>query len=120
MSKILVVDDSLTIRNLVKSLFEATGADVETAEYGVEGLEVFANQCPDLVIADVNMPRLNGVQMIEAIRQGNGDSAVPIVVLTTETSAEYKVILREAGASAWVAKPYNDDILLQVVGQFLH
>lgn len=120
MSKILVVDDSPTMRNLVKSLFESTGVEVETACDGAEGLQTFAMQSPDLVIADINMPRINGVQMIEAIRQGDKDSAVPIVVLTTETSEEYKVILRKAGASAWVAKPYQDDVLLQVVQQFLH
>lgn len=115
MPKILVVDDSPTMRNLVQSALEVDGHFVTTAEDGQDGLEKFGEMKPDLIVADVNMPRLNGIEMITAIRRHTNNSKVPVVVLTTETSEDMKGKIRDAGANAWIAKPFEDDVLCNVV-----
>lgn len=116
--KVLIVDDSPTMRNLVTLLLNKANFEVESAADGVEGLAKFSNFEADVVIADINMPRMNGYQMMAAIRSGSVRNKVPIVALTTETSEVAKSQMKDAGASAWVAKPYDDDVLIKVVRQF--
>lgn len=120
MKKILVVDDSPTMRNLVKSLVETKGYAADTAENGAQGVEVFEKMHPDLVIADINMPVMNGIDMIKALRTKQERATVPVIVLTTETSPTIKQKLRDVGASAWIAKPYDDSVLIDMVASFLN
>ena len=117
MTKILIVDDSPTMRGLVQLALENDGHTFATAEDGIDGLEKFSAFSPDLVIADINMPRLGGIEMIEGIRKLKSKTEVPIVVLTTETSKELKEKIREAGANSWVAKPFDDEVLSNLVRQ---
>ena len=117
MTKILIVDDSPTMRGLVQSALTKDGHTFATAEDGIDGLKKFDAFAPDIVIADINMPRLGGVEMIHAMRQQKSKKEVPIVVLTTETSSELKNKIREAGANSWVAKPFDDEVLCNLVRQ---
>ena len=116
-TKILIVDDSPTMRGLVQSALTKDGHTFATAEDGIDGLKKFDAFAPDIVIADINMPRLGGVEMIHAMRQQKSKKEVPIVVLTTETSSELKNKIREAGANSWVAKPFDDEVLCNLVRQ---
>lgn len=118
MSKILIVDDSPTMRNLVQSALGVEGHSFETAENGQNGLERCDSFSPDLIISDINMPEMNGIEMITEIRRKTSKEQLPIVVLTTETSDDMKNKIREAGANAWIAKPFADDVLCNVVRQF--
>lgn len=120
MQKILIVDDSPTMRHLVQSLLETNGYETAMAENGAKALEQVAQSKPDLIIADVNMPVMNGIDMIRAVRDRHDKSCTPIIALTTETSQTTKDRLREVGASAWVAKPYSDDVLLKMLADFLN
>ena len=120
MKRVLIVDDSPTMRNLVKSLLETKGYVADTAENGAQGIEFFERMHPDLVIADVNMPIMNGIDMIKALPTKQTRSTVPVIVLTTETSPVIKQQLRDVGASAWVAKPYDDGVLTDMVAGFLN
>lgn len=90
MANILVVDDSPTMRNLVRRVLEADNHFVTEAYDGVVGLEQASSKAIDLVIADINMPRMSGYQMISGIRDTKAKSQLPIVVLTTETSEASK------------------------------
>lgn len=119
MPKILIVDDSPTMRGLVQSALKQDGFVFASAEDGVDGLEKFKAFGPDLVIADINMPRMDGVEMITEIRRLKSKSEVLILVLTTETSSELKDKIRTAGANSWVAKPFDDQVLRNVVNQML-
>lgn len=119
MANILVVDDSPTMRHLVRRLLEEDDHEVTEASDGVIGLEQAAKLPVDLVIADLNMPRMSGYQMISGIRDSKPKGQLPIVVLTTETSETSKAKMREAGASAWIAKPFDDDVLMKIINQFL-
>jgi len=118
MSKVLIVDDSPTMRNLVQSALRSEPYSFEFAEDGQQGLDSMGSFAPDIVIADINMPVMSGVVMISEIRKKHSKEQVPIVVLTTETSEEMKEKIRIAGANAWIAKPFADDVLCNVVRQF--
>lgn len=112
---ILAIDDSRTIRDLVTQALVGAGMQVETAVDGIEGVEVFGRGRFDVVITDLNMPRMNGFGVIEAIRGGEMNSQVPILVLTTENGADLKARARAIGATGWIVKPFDDSALVSVL-----
>lgn len=113
--RVLAIDDSRTIRDLVRRTLERAGLSCTTACDGVEGMERFRELRPDVVVTDVNMPRLDGFGVIEAIRRGERDSAVPILLLTTESAEALKARARAAGATGWIVKPFDDAALVAVL-----
>ena len=112
---VLAIDDSRTIRSLLRHAMEAAGFACTTAEDGEAGVECFGSLDPDVVITDLNMPRLDGFGVIERIRKGAHRRQVPIVVLTTESAAELKSRAKAAGASGWIVKPFEDAALVTLV-----
>ncbi|MBK6467263.1 MAG: response regulator [Rhodobacter sp.] len=113
--KVLAIDDSRTIRNLVRKAMEDAGFDCTTADDGLDGVERFAEVAPDVVITDINMPRMDGFGVIDAIRGGTANRTVPILVLTTESATELKARARTAGATGWIVKPFEDTAIVSVV-----
>jgi two-component system chemotaxis response regulator CheY len=113
--KVLAIDDSRTIRELLQQALGNAGFDVETANDGVHGVEVFQDANADVVITDINMPRMDGFGVIDAIRAGETNAKVPILVLTTESGAELKSRAREAGATGWIVKPFDDEGLISAL-----
>lgn len=107
--QILTVDDSPSMRMLLKAALVAQGYDIEVAEDGVEGLSRMEELRPDLLITDINMPRMDGFELIEAVRARDEFRSVPILVLSTEFSDEKKARAREAGATGWITKPFDAD-----------
>ena len=114
-TKILAVDDSRTMRNMVKSALTEAGFEVDLAEDGIEGLEQLELSDPDLVITDINMPRLDGFGMIEGVRARESFASLPILVLTTETGDQLKQRARAAGATGWIVKPFDPDKLVSAI-----
>lgn len=106
MTTILLVDDSTTIRNMLKATLQPMGYQILEAAGGRAGLEQVKQAKIDLVISDQNMPGLDGLGMVKAIREGTVNQNVPILVLTTETSDDMKTQFRAAGASGWMSKPF--------------
>jgi two-component system chemotaxis response regulator CheY len=88
--KVLAIDDSKTIRELLRSVMEEAGFDYTSAVDGVDGVERYAEVRPDIVITDINMPNMDGYGVIDAIRKGDIDNQVPILVLTTESGDKLK------------------------------
>ncbi len=112
MSKlILTVDDSATIRMLLKASLTAQGFRIESANDGEHGLERMHEVKPDLLITDINMPKMDGFELIEAVRKTSEFKGTPILVLSTEFSDEKKTRAREAGATGWITKPFDADRL---------
>ena len=112
MSKtILAVDDSISMRMLLGKALKERGFTVELAEDGVQGLERMEEVKPDLLITDINMPRMDGFGLIEAIRERDEFSSTQILVLTTEFSDEKKTRARLAGATGWITKPFDPERL---------
>lgn len=112
---VLAIDDSRTIRDMVRLTLEGAGMSVTLAEDGQHGVETFREGRFDAVITDINMPRLDGFGVIEAIRGGDRNRRVPILVLTTESGPDLKRRARESGATGWIVKPFDDSALVGVV-----
>ena len=120
MSKsILVVDDTRSMRKMVMTVLQAAGYSVEEAGDGAEALEKAQTRVFDLVVTDHNMPRMDGVTLVSALRKLPAYDDVALIVLSTETGPELKAKGREAGATGWMAKPFDPEKLLGFVGQFI-
>ncbi len=108
MAKILVVDDSSTVRNEVSGFLSSNGLEVITANDGKDGISKLKSN-PDikLILSDVNMPIMDGLTMAEKIRSELGNSSVNIIMLTTESSDAMKNRGKAAGVKGWIVKPFN-------------
>jgi two-component system chemotaxis response regulator CheY len=116
---ILVVDDSTAIRSLVCDTLVNAGFDVVEAEDGEDALQRAQRAHFDLVLSDQNMPRLDGLGMVRALRRLDQYRKVPILMLTTESSNEMTEQGRLAGATGWIVKPFDPHRLLHVVQRVL-
>lgn len=119
MTKILAVDDSKTMRGLIHQVLDRAGFSVDLAEDGVAGLEVLDRASPDLIITDINMPKMDGFEFMENVRKNDAFSAVPILVLTTESSKELKSRARSVGATGWIVKPFEEEKLLGAISMLV-
>jgi two-component system chemotaxis response regulator CheY len=119
-TRILTVDDSASMRALLNHALTSQGFDVSQAEDGEVALEWLALNEVDVVITDINMPRLDGFGLIEKLRQGNRHRDRPILVLTTESSEEKKARARSAGATGWIVKPFDPEKLVAAVRRVSH
>ena len=116
---ILIVDDSITIRQMVSFTLKGAGFSVVEAGDGQEGLERLADQRVDLIITDLNMPRLDGIGFVRALRGRPASKYTPVLMLTTESQESKRQEGRSAGATGWIVKPFHPDKLLQVIGKVL-
>ena len=116
---VLVVDDSVTIRQMVSFTLKQAGFSVVEAVDGQDALERLDANRVDLIVTDLNMPRLDGTGMIRRVRQRPATKSTPVVMLTTEAQESKRQEGRAAGASAWIVKPFHPDKLLHVIGKVL-
>ena len=117
MSKvILTVDDSRTMRDMLNLALVDAGFRVTQAVDGMHGLEVLlASETPDVIVTDINMPKLDGFGFIEGVRKDSRHRATPILVLTTESDGSKKDRTRQAGATGWIVKPFNPVKLIDAI-----
>ncbi|MBD3663219.1 response regulator [Sulfitobacter aestuariivivens] len=113
--EILAVDDSPTMRDVIRLALLPEGFDVHTAEDGVHGIEVLEGLQPDAIITDINMPRLDGFGFIDAVRGTDQHRTTPILVLTTEAAPQLKERARMAGATGWIVKPFDPAKLVKAL-----
>ncbi|NSX55482.1 response regulator [Parasulfitobacter algicola] len=105
---VLAVDDSRTMRDMISIALKQAGIEPTLAEDGEHGLEVLADMTPpDVIITDINMPKLDGFGFIDAVRKQNKHQGIPILVLTTESAETLKARARQAGATGWIVKPFD-------------
>jgi two-component system chemotaxis response regulator CheY len=112
---IMTVDDSATVRQMTGLVLRGAGYAVIEAVDGVDGLSKLAGQEMDLILTDLNMPNMDGLEFTRQIRKLPKYKFVPVVLLTTESQPEKKQEGKAAGATAWIVKPFNPDQLLAVV-----
>jgi two-component system chemotaxis response regulator CheY len=114
--KVIVIDDSQTIRDQVGTTLRQAGYDILEAVDGVDGEEAI-QRAPDasLVICDVNMPKRNGLELLELLRKDDRFKALPVVMLTTEGQPQLIERARKSGAKGWLVKPFKADLLLAAV-----
>ncbi|MEA3314457.1 MAG: response regulator [Campylobacterota bacterium] len=109
---ILFVDDSSVIRDMVESsLIELGYMHIQSADDGVEALALSSQDEYDFIITDINMPNMDGIELISRLRNSLDYMSTPIMVLTTEWSQEMKEKGREVGATSWIVKPFNTELL---------
>jgi two-component system chemotaxis response regulator CheY len=117
--RILAVDDSPSMRHMVGVTLRAAGYEVVEAADGDEALEYARGNSVDLVLADVNMPRMNGITLVAHLRTLPGYRLTPLLLLTTESSQQSKQQGKQAGATGWMLKPFHPDQLLATLDRVL-
>ena len=112
---VLAVDDSRTMRDMISLALKDDDFDVHLAEDGEHGLDVLGGIAPDVIITDINMPKLDGFGFIDAVREREATRHTPILVLTTESSPDLKARARDSGATGWIVKPFAQDKLIRAL-----
>ena len=116
---ILAVDDSASMRQMVNFTLKGAGYEVVQAVDGIEALEYARLHSVDLVLTDVNMPRMDGITLVKELRALPSYRYTPMLVLTTESSQDKKMQGKQAGATGWIVKPFNPDQLLATIARVL-
>jgi two-component system chemotaxis response regulator CheY len=116
---ILAVDDSASMRQMVRYTLESAGYKVLQASDGIEALQLARENNADLVLTDVNMPRMDGITLVRELRALETYKFVPMLVLTTESGSETKARGKQAGATGWIVKPFNPEQLLATIARVL-
>jgi len=112
---VLAVDDSRTMRDMLRLALTDAGFSAHLAEDGAHALEMLDRLEPDVIITDINMPRLDGFGLIGAVRARPSHETTPILVLTTESAPELKAKARTAGATGWIVKPFDPEKLVRAL-----
>lgn len=116
---ILIVDDSASLRQVVKIALMDAGYDVIEAGNGQEGLQRLDGRKIHLIVSDVNMPIMDGITFLKNVKQHPSYRFTPVIMLTTETGDDKKKAGQEAGAKAWVVKPFQPPILLAAISKLI-
>ena len=116
---VLAVDDSSTIRQMLAMTLGSAGHRVLQAEDGLEGYALATTEHVDVVIADLNMPVMDGLDFVRMYRTHPSSQGVPILLLSTESNDRFKRQAKDAGATGWITKPFRQDQLLAVVGRLV-
>ena len=117
--KFLIVDDSASMRQLVTFALKDAGHDVIAAVNGKDAIAKLGGAPVDMVVTDLNMPEMDGIELIRQMRGMAAYKFTPIVMLTTESQEEKKAEGKSAGASGWIVKPFKPEQLMEVVKKFV-
>lgn len=116
---IITVDDAATIRKMVSFTLKGAGHEVLEAPDGSDALDALRNRSVDMVITDVNMPKMSGIELTRQLRTLPHFQKTPIILLTTESDTAKKAEGRAAGATGWIVKPFSQEQLLALVAKVL-
>ncbi|VAW19667.1 Chemotaxis regulator - transmits chemoreceptor signals to flagellar motor components CheY [hydrothermal vent metagenome] len=118
--RVLTVDDSPTILSMLNHVLKEAGFEVVQAEDGQKGLDAMKGEEFDVVITDINMPVMDGIEFIKNVRASGARKNLPILILTTESSPEKRNLGREAGGTGWIVKPFDPQKLISVIHRVVH
>lgn len=118
--RVLTVDDSRTILAMLHHTLSNAGFQVLQAEDGKQGLEVLKSETVDVVITDINMPVMDGIEFIKNVRSSGQYQSLPILILTTETSQDKRDQGKAAGGTGWIVKPFDPEKLISVIHRVVH
>ncbi len=117
--KVLIVDDALTVRNGLQQFVEDMGLEAYTAKDGLEAVTLVTEIQPTLVITDMEMPNMNGIELTQYLRQAEATKELPIIMITSRSQEKHREVAQEVGVNDYITKPYSDDKLLASIKQFL-
>ena len=115
----MVVDDSITMRKVTSRVLENHSLEVMTAQDGLDAIEHLHERIPDLMLLDIEMPRMDGYELAEHVRADPRLRHIPIVMITSRAGQKHRKKARDAGANAYLTKPYQEADLLARVGEML-
>jgi len=115
----LVVDDSVSVRRTMEQLMQDSGYEVVTARDGVDALGAVQLRAPDIVLVDLEMPRMNGLELTSALRNRQATKATPVVMITSRFTDKHRQLADDAGVNAFLTKPYSEDLLLTTIDSLL-
>ncbi len=118
--RVLTVDDSPTILSMLDHALKEAGFEVVQAADGQQGLKAMEEGEFDVVITDINMPVMDGIEFIRNVRASGANKSLPILILTTESSQEKKELGRAAGGTGWIVKPFDPEKLISVIHRVVH
>jgi two-component system cell cycle response regulator len=118
-SKILTVDDSKTVRIIIKKAFTSFDVDIVEAANGVEGLSVAAKERPNLILLDVTMPVMDGVEMLTKLKADPALKGIPVIMLTAEGGRDHVLKIAKIGIRDYVIKPFKEEVLIEKVGRIV-
>lgn len=116
---VMVVDDSLTVRRVTQRLLEREGYRVQLAKDGVEALELFKQGAPDLMLVDIEMPRMDGFDLTRNVRGNEATKDIPIIMITSRTADKHRNVALGLGVNAYYGKPYQEPVLLAAIEELL-
>lgn len=116
---VMVIDDSATVRQSVAFVLKKAGHEVIEAEDGQDAVDKLSGQKINLIICDVNMPRMDGIEFLKTVKTLPDYKFTPVMMLTTESQAEKKAEGQAAGARAWLVKPFEPDTLMAAVSKLM-
>jgi CheY-like chemotaxis protein len=118
-SYLLVVDDSPSVRRVVSGMLKSHGWETQTARDGVEALDVIARERPSAVLLDIEMPRMDGYELMATLRSDPQYRNLPLIVLTSRAAAKHQQRATQLGANAYIVKPYQDEFLLSTIADLV-
>jgi len=110
---VMIVDDSLTVRKITSRLLAREGFDVLTAKDGVDALQVLTEHHPDVILLDIEMPRMDGFEFTKTIKGDAKNAHIPIIMITSRTAEKHRNHAAELGVDLYLGKPYQEDELLR-------
>lgn len=112
---ILTVDDSVAMRLSIRNTLRSAGYEVVEADNGQTALELLADKRVDLVLSDLNMPQVDGIEFVRRMKSSEALKSIPVIMVTTENQKKFLSVAREAGAIGWMYKPFKPEHLLMAV-----
>ena len=110
---VMIVDDSLTVRRITSRLLSREGFDVLTAKDGVDALELLPSQTPDVILLDIEMPRMDGFEFTKTIKANPKYASIPIVMITSRTAEKHRNLAKDLGVDLYLGKPFQEEELLR-------
>jgi len=119
MPGVLIVDDALSVRNSLMQLVQDAGFRAQSARDGIDAIETLRDFKPDIVITDLEMPNMNGIELTTHIRGRDDLKALPVIMITSRSQEKHRVVATQAGVDTYITKPYNESDLLQTIREAL-
>jgi chemosensory pili system protein ChpA (sensor histidine kinase/response regulator) len=116
---VMIVDDSLTVRRITSRLLAREGFDVLTARDGVDALELMQTETPDVILLDIEMPRMDGFEFTRTIKGNPKNARIPIVMITSRTAEKHRNHAKELGVDLYLGKPFQEEELLRHLREML-
>ncbi|MDP1934643.1 MAG: response regulator, partial [Nitrosomonas sp.] len=115
----MVVDDSLTVRKVTCRLLEREGCDVLIAKNGKEAIEILQDSIPDVMLIDLEMPKMNGFELIEWVRANPETAHIPMIIISSRTAEKHRKIAKDLGVNIFLGKPYKEEELLSHLSELI-